>query len=104
MSTQPTNLTMHRSGPSVWDQQARKNSQCRTLGIMGFLMIAGGICFVAQAYKAQLSTAVKGRVGPLFDGRGRDSVNKESADSFPASDPPSWTPTVGSPAKADHSL
>jgi hypothetical protein len=97
MSTQPTNLTMHRSGPSVWDTQARKNSRCRTMGSLGFVMIAGGVFLLAQAYKSQLSTAVKGRLAPLLEGRGRDRVNKDSADSFPASDPPSWTPTVGSP-------
>ena len=101
MATNPTNLTMHRSGTSVWDRQARKNSQSRTMGVLGFLMIAGGICFVAQAYKSQLSTAFKGRVHPLFGGGKRDNVNKESDDSFPASDPPSWTPGVGKPAQAE---
>jgi hypothetical protein len=89
MATHPTNLTMHREGPSVWDLQHRANSQRRKMGITGFLMIAAGIGFVAQAYKAEWST----------DGRGRDNVNKASDASFPASDPPSWTPAVGSPAK-----
>jgi hypothetical protein len=92
---------MHREGPSVWDRQARQNSQSRTLGAVGFLMIAGGIGLVAQAYKAQWSGTFKGRVRPLFGGGTRDRVNKASDDSFPASDPPSWTPSVGKPADAE---
>jgi len=105
MAIQPTNLTMHRAGgPSVWDRQARQNSQCRTMGVIGLLMIAGGACFVAQAYKAQLATAFKGRVLPLFDGRAKDHVNRASADSFPASDPPSFTPAVGKAADPARAL
>jgi hypothetical protein len=104
MATQSTNLTMHREGTSVWDRQVRHNSNCRTMGAIGFLMIAGGMCFVAQAYKGQLSTVLKGRVKPLFDGRRNDHVNKASDDSFPASDPPSWTPGVSKPAEPEHRL
>jgi hypothetical protein len=95
---------MHREGPSVWDRHVVENLKCRRIGAMGFLMIAAGIGLVAQAYKAQWSTAFNGLVKPLFDGRQHDRVNKASDDSFPASDPPSWTSAVGQPGKAGHRL
>jgi hypothetical protein len=88
----------------VWDRQARKSSQSRALGMVGLLMIAGGTCLLAQAYRAQISSALRLRIGCLFEGRKRDNVNKASKDSFPASDPPSWTPSVGKLAEAENRL
>ncbi len=88
----------------MWERQARQDSQYRAMAAIGLLMIAGGTCLVAHAYNARFSCAMKGRIQSLFEGGRRDNVNKASKDSFPASDPPSWTPAVGKPAEAERPL
>ena len=84
MPTQHTNLTMHREGPNVWERQARQDSQYRATAAIGFLMIAGGTCLVAHAYKARLSSAVKMRSVKRLPKRAIDcAIRSTSAISMP---------------------
>ena len=101
MVHEASNLTMRREGPSVWDKQAAADSQCRSMAAVGFLMIAAGVCLVGQAYKAQLTPVVRTRMKSMLDRKGRDPVTHAAEESFPASDPPAWTPTVGKAAHAE---
>ena len=100
MTTEPSNLTMHRAETSVWDRHDHEHSRARTIGMFGLLLMAAGACLVAHAYSAELAS-LRGRVQPtLRKGRSEvDEINKAAEDSFPASDPPAWTPTVGKPAQ-----
>ncbi|HKY19947.1 MAG TPA: hypothetical protein VJM31_01900 [Vicinamibacterales bacterium] len=92
---------MHRAEHSVWDRQDFERSRGRVMGAVGFLLIAAGVALVGQFYKSQLA-CLKGRVNPVLPKRSRvDEINKASEASFPASDPPAWTPAVGKPAGAD---
>jgi len=99
MAKQPSNLTMHRASHNVWDRQDFEHSRARAMGIAGFLLMAAGAILVGEAYN--LRVAALNSLPQLRGSKKLDEVNRAAEASFPASDPPAWTPSVGKPRTAE---
>ncbi len=74
------------------------------MGMLGFALIAAGTALVGIGYRSQLAS-LRCRAGAVLPRRSKklDEVNKAAEESFPASDPPAFTPAIAKAAQPEES-
>ena len=118
--TNGLNVTLHRAPSSVWDRRGWNGPRWAPT-VTRWLIGGGGLALAVQGMRQKgfargMMTGIGGtlawwaltgdgevpdarewlaRVSETLRGSGGDPVHDASADSFPASDAPSFTPTVG---------
>jgi len=116
-----SNLVQHRGQPSVWDRTSSRpawdTERWVVAGLSGGLLVAGfrrrsvgGLMLILAGASLAWWAATgpderrvhRGRIRAAWPTRTRDvdCVHEAAEESFPASDAPSWTPTMGNAGPA----
>lgn len=121
------NITSHRAHTSVWDRRGWDGTP-EPMGLSRWLVALGGGALALQGLRQRSIAGVTlaglgsslawwalsgegdladaqrwlARLAEQMPWRRADQVHEASADSFPASDAPSWTPTTGAGQSVAH--